>query len=133
MVEIIKKLETAACWGARRSEEILSQLERSIWSGQDWDDLAAALEAAETAYWEGEISLSMAEGLAWLAAATGRRLPEKDAAKADEVIPGEDLSSTAGETCSCCGKAEWWSNAGRLVCAICHPHPEIAEEGRVAA
>ena len=56
MVEIIRKLETAVSWSVHQNEEKLSQLEREIYSGQDWDDLSAVLDAVEATYQEGKIS-----------------------------------------------------------------------------
>ena len=133
MVEIIRKLETAVSWSVHQNEEKLSQLEREIYSGQDWDDLSAVLDAVEVTYQEGKISRSKAEGLAAQAKARGQRLPEKDAAKVPGVFLGEDLSNPAANSCPSCGKAEWWGNTGRPVCAICHPHPEMSGEGRATA
>lgn len=133
MVEIIKKLEPTVCWNTHQSEEELGQLERDICTGQDWDDLSAVLDAVESVYQEGKISRSKAEDLAAQAKVRGQELPEKDAAKAAGVILGEELSRPAGKSCSCCGKDEWWGNAGRPVCASCHPHPGMSGEGRAAA
>ncbi|MBN99034.1 MAG: hypothetical protein CME16_07265 [Gemmatimonadetes bacterium] len=133
MVEMKKKMARGVCWNAHQNEEKVSQFERDICAGQDWDDLSAVLGGVEVAYREGRISRSKAEDLATWAKARGKALPEQDVAKAVRVIPGEDLSSPVGENCPCCGEDAWWGKAGRAVCAICHPHPGIPGEGRVAA
>ncbi len=133
MIEGVEKLKPPSKWSGASGDETSGQLERSIWVGRDWDDLALAVEAVEAAYQEGKISRAMAEDLACLAALTGQRLPEKDTAKTDRIIPAEELSAGRDDLCPCCGKVEWWNKSGQLLCATCHPPPQLKEEGRVAA
>ena len=39
------------------------------------------------------------------------------------AIPNDD-----GNICYCCGRSEWSENAGRRICAVCHPNPDQPEE-----
>ena len=85
-----------------------------------------------------EVSQDQAKALAVLAAQVAHELPEV-AHPAEDTgtcrIEPEDLlpdSTTATDTCHCCGQAQWWDKAGRRTCQVCHPRPEDSQGPSVA-
>ena len=41
----------------------------------------------------------------------------------------QDVSASA--TCSNCGQAQWWDEAGRRICGVCHPEPTARKREEV--
>ena len=47
----------------------------------------------------------------------------------ERVYVSDLLAIPAGDdACPCCGKTQWWDNAGRRTCGVCHPNPRRARE-----
>ena len=108
------------------------KLRQAVQQARDWQNLSAALERAQAAFEQGQVTRDQAEELAILAAQTAHKLP-KEAHQTEESgtvdIPAEDLlvrPSDAANNCLACGQSTWWDNAGQQTCGVCHPVPEYS-------
>ena len=104
------------------TEELSASLREAIRFARSESELIPLVEQIDVGYEGGQLALSEAERLAWLAVTISRQL----VGGVRNIAAEELLAAPAkrGSTCASCDNSHWWAKEdGRRVCVTCHPDP----------